>query len=85
MISCRRAAELTSLQLDTDLGVHQKLALGFHRAVCGPCRRFANQMREVDDATGKFLTGESPAHDEPMPEEMRLRIQSMLNSANQAK
>jgi hypothetical protein len=50
MISCKRAAELISLSLETRLGWGQRLALLLHLAVCGMCRRFRRQSRLLQQA-----------------------------------
>ena len=55
MISCKRAAELTSRELDVPLGFGGRTLLGFHRLVCAACRRFRTQLVEVDRAVGEFL------------------------------
>lgn len=81
MISCRRAAELTSLQLDADLPAGQRLVLGFHRIVCAACRRFRSQLVEIDRATGEFLRSEPPAEGPELPDDARARIHSQIDSA----
>ena len=58
MMTCRRAAELISQELDTALPVHQRARLGFHVLVCGACRRFRRQLGEVDGAAAEFLTAQ---------------------------
>ena len=55
MITCRRAAELISWALDTDLSLHRRAGLGFHTFVCGACRRFRRQLGAVDEAAAEFL------------------------------
>jgi hypothetical protein len=55
MITCRHAAELASRALDEPLGLRQRLALRFHRMVCGLCRRFGHQIRLIHrDAVDYF-------------------------------
>jgi predicted anti-sigma-YlaC factor YlaD len=83
MISCRHAAELTSLQLDTDLTLGQKVVLGVHRVICGACRRFGQQLLNVNDATTTFLQHE-PQDDRLMPNDARSRIEANLDAAKQA-
>jgi hypothetical protein len=50
MIPCKRAAELISLSLETPLTWRQRLALAFHLAFCGMCRRFRRQSRLMQQA-----------------------------------
>ena len=56
MITCRRAAELISRELDADLPLHQRVVLRFHKMVCGACRRFWRQLGAVDEAVEEFFT-----------------------------
>lgn len=44
MLSCERASSLSSERLDRSLTVRERLALGFHLAMCTLCRRFARQL-----------------------------------------
>ena len=55
MITCRRATELISRELDAHLPLSQRVRLGFHKLLCGACRRFRRQLGAVDEAVGAFL------------------------------
>lgn len=55
MITCRRAAEWTSRELDERLSAGRRFALGFHRLVCVQCRRFRDQLAAVDAVAGELL------------------------------
>jgi hypothetical protein len=59
MISCKRAAELISLSLETRLGWRRRLVLLLHLAVCGMCRRFRRQSRVLQQA-GRVLGQAEP-------------------------
>ena len=80
MISYRRAAELASKELDTELRAGERVALGFHRLVCGACRRFRGQLAEVDRAVAQTLAGPAgdPAVD--LPDAARARIDAALGA-----
>jgi hypothetical protein len=56
-MTCRRAAELISLQLDIDLPAHRLAGLAIHTLLCGACRRFRRQLVVVDEAAGGLLGG----------------------------
>lgn len=47
MISCKKATQLASQQLDRPLGVKERLSLWLHTRLCGACRRFSGQMRAL--------------------------------------
>lgn len=61
MITCKQAVEWTSRELDAALGVGRGFALGFHRLVCGKCRRFRTQLAEIDRAVTAFVTAGVPS------------------------
>jgi predicted anti-sigma-YlaC factor YlaD len=84
MISCRRASELTSLQLDSDLSIGQKLAVRVHRLMCPACRRFQKQLIQINEETGEFFKSSSGMETIPMPEESRVRIQTQLEDVRKS-
>ena len=77
MISCKRAAEWTSRELDGELSAAPRAVLGVHRLLCGNCRRFRIQLVEVDRAVGEFVTAGLPdaVH---LPDDARERIRQAL-------
>lgn len=77
MISCKRAAEWTSRELDAGLPLGRRTVLGFHRLLCADCRRFRTQLAEVDRAVGEFVTAGVPeaVH---LPEDSKERIKQTL-------
>lgn len=78
MISCKRAAELTSRELDDRLPAGQSFALGFHRLLCVNCRRFRGQLAEVDRAAGEAVSAGACPEDVRLPEVARGRIRHAL-------
>lgn len=80
MISCKRAAELISLSLETPLTWRQRLALAFHLAFCDMCRRFRRQSRLMQQAGPEAGRPEqSPGREETsLSEEARERIKRAL-------
>lgn len=77
MITCKRAAEWTSLELDVPLPLGRRLALGVHRLLCRACRRFRAQLTEIDRAAGEFLS-ETDVPVGRLPDSARLRIRQAL-------
>ena len=62
MITCRRAAELISAELDADLPLHPRGGLGFHTVVCTACRRYQVQIGAVDEAVAELFASTKPIH-----------------------
>jgi predicted anti-sigma-YlaC factor YlaD len=77
VISCKRAAELTSRELDTPLPLGTRAVLGFHRLVCAACRRFRGQLAEVDRAVAVYVTT-GVAESVHLPDDVRERIVQAL-------
>jgi hypothetical protein len=63
--------------LDERLPAGRRFALGVHRLLCGHCRRFRDQLAELDRAVGEAIAeGEMTA--EPLSEAARERMQQAL-------
>ena len=82
IVTCRRAAELTSRELDTTLTLGVRLAFGTHRLFCTKCRRFRTQLVEIDRALRECLTEFAEAGDESLPHESKVRIKHALSGAS---
>jgi hypothetical protein len=54
MLSCHKATELMSLQVEESLPASKKLSLTFHLAMCGGCRNFQKQMQILHHACQLF-------------------------------
>ncbi len=78
MISCKRAAELISLSLETRLSWLQRLQLCWHLCVCRMCRNFRRHSRLIQQA-GRRTSGEEPASPS-LPEGARERIRQALRN-----
>jgi hypothetical protein len=82
-ITCQRAAELVSQSLETRLSGWERLTLGLHLGICGPCWRFRRQSFLVQRA-GRLAgqperAGRAAAS---LSEAARERIKSRLRSEN---
>jgi hypothetical protein len=78
MISCKRAAEWTSRELDEPLPPFRRFAVGLHRLLCPACRRFRDQLRAVNLALNRHLASTIPESDERLTEDARRRIRQAL-------
>jgi hypothetical protein len=61
-MTCRRAAELISEELDTNLPLRQQIGLGFHTLLCVACRRYRRQIGVVEEAVEEFLESAAPGN-----------------------
>jgi hypothetical protein len=83
MVSCRRAAYLTSQAFDRPLRWWERLAWRAHLAWCQECRRYRRQVGGVREAAGalqRFLEksgGDAPA----LSAESKRRIAAALRRA----
>jgi hypothetical protein len=75
MLSCRHATRLISDGLDRSLSLAERLRLGVHLLVCGPCARFRRAARWLHRALA------SPPADVRLPAEARDRIRRALERA----
>ena len=80
MITCRRAAELISQELDTDLRFHQRIVLRFHKLACGGCRRFWRQIVAVDAAVEEFFAQSRPGDAEAtLPATSKVQLKLLID------
>ncbi len=77
MITCRRATEWTSQEVDEPLAAGRRFALGFHRFLCPKCRRFATQLAEMDRAVGDTIRS-AELESAPLSDRARERMQSAI-------
>jgi hypothetical protein len=77
MITCQKAVELTSRELDAPLPFGSRSMLGVHRWLCSACRRFRKQLIEVDEAVRDYLDAGVPTN-VALPDDARQRIQQAL-------
>lgn len=81
--SCRDTSRLGSDALDRRLTLRELAAMRLHRAICGPCRCFGQQMRALDEAWrarqgSGVLTAVEPGQGEGLSEQARERIRRGL-------
>jgi len=72
VLKCRDFAELVTPYLEGALPAHTRLAARFHLRLCGPCRRYLDQIRR----TIRFLSSGPP----PTPPENENKIMTLLDS-----
>ena len=77
-MTCRRAAELISWELDTELPLHQRAGLGFHTLLCGACRRFRRQLGVVDKAVAEFFAAPGSGHRAALPSETKDHLRAVI-------
>lgn len=82
-VSCRRAAQMISRELDEPLRRGERFALGVHRFLCTDCRRFSTQLGEVEDSWRSFVRDDADDTGEAMPVEVKARIEAHVREATQ--
>lgn len=84
-ISCRKASELMSQQLERPLTFFQRVALAGHCAMCLCCGYYGDQIRVLHDIA-PHLNENFSGNGRPMPvlaPEARSRIQLLLSGEAQ--
>ena len=83
-MTCRRAAELISGELDADLPFHQRTGLGFHALLCIACRRYRRQQGVIETAIGEFFAADAVNSETTLTlvskEQLKAMIQEHLES-----
>jgi hypothetical protein len=54
MLSCERAASLSSERLDRDLTLRERFALGTHLLACRFCKQYASQLHFLRETSRRF-------------------------------
>lgn len=78
MMSCRKAAELTSHALDRRLSTRERLALRAHLFMCCICRNYEKQLELIRTAMTRLR--ERPLDREGLSPEARERIRGRLDA-----
>jgi hypothetical protein len=81
--SCRRATELVSASMDRPLARGERIALRLHLILCGRCRRFRRQVRELRSFVRQTPTDGLPQTfiREHLPEDAKDRIAGAMREA----
>lgn len=77
-MTCRLAAEVISLELDTELPIHLWVVLGIHTLVCGSCRRYRHQLAALDAATAEFLARPEIGTATVLPDETKNHLRAVI-------
>lgn len=78
MISCRRASELMSQQLDRPLSLSEKARLHTHLFICRSCPKTLHQFEILRQASQQYLQAKSHTHDHVLDEQAKHRILTKL-------
>lgn len=81
LFSCRRVAEISSLELDARPRLTERLSAGAHRLMCRDCRSYRAQLRALHRAVAESVRDESDGTGPALPDEAKARIASNLDSA----
>ena len=75
-LRCEEASRLASESLDRPLGPTDRWALRLHTWICGPCRCFLRQIRQIRRIATSAAELSLPGP--PLPEDVRERIKRSL-------
>ncbi|MGR8947133.1 MAG: anti-sigma factor family protein [Gammaproteobacteria bacterium] len=78
MRSCKAASELTSISQDRPLSLGERIALTFHRMICGPCRAYKKQIILIQGQINN-VSDEDKAEHITLNEDARRRILENIN------
>lgn len=82
MRSCEKASTLASLAHDRRLTVTEKIQLTIHRAMCGPCRTYRDQIQTLRASAGRIKDPE--AQTISLDAARKERIRQRLREANKS-
>ncbi|TWT37975.1 hypothetical protein KOR34_29410 [Posidoniimonas corsicana] len=68
-LRCQESARLLSDASYRELSAVERWSVRLHQVGCGPCRKLADQLKQIDQAARTRV-----AQSQQMPEEMRRRI-----------
>jgi predicted anti-sigma-YlaC factor YlaD len=72
-MTCSRAAELISHELDAPLPLAARVGLAVHARLCGACRRYRRQLAALDRAAAELVREPVESSTLPPAAEARLR------------
>jgi hypothetical protein len=78
--SCREAARLQSMALDSALTLRQRLGLRIHLLLCKWCRSYGKQIRFLRDAAHRHPDEMMEAAPATLSDEARARIKKTLQA-----
>ncbi len=81
-MTCRRAAQWISRELDQELSLFQQARLGFHTRLCGACRRYRRQLKLVDEVVELFVAAStSKGSTAALPGDQKTHLRDVIASA----
>ena len=77
-MTCRRAAELISGELDAPLSLYRQVGIAFHTLACTKCRRYRRQTSAVEEAVGAYFGRSTAGHAASLPEPAKERLKEVV-------
>ena len=78
-MTCRRAAELISGELDAPLLLHRRVGLAFHTLACAKCRRYRRQAGSVEEAVGAYFARSAAGQAASLPGPAKERLKEVVH------
>lgn len=80
MISCKKAVELLSKQMDEPLSDDEKKSLAIHMHICEFCEQFRKHALLVRDKLRGFFGFAGTAGDRPLSDDAKAKIEAALKA-----
>ena len=81
MVDCREATALAQAALDRPLTPWERLKLGIHRLICGPCRIYQRQIEMLRRVSAEL--GRRGTDDAALDDGARQRIRARLRGGHE--
>lgn len=76
-VDCQEASQLATLAYERQLSMNERLRLGLHRLICGPCRAYKRQLQLLREQIAR-LGPTAGADDARLGDAARERIRARL-------
>lgn len=79
MYNCREMVDLVSQELDQNLPLSVRMRMAMHLSMCGHCRTYRDQIREVELMLEKHYAAECYGGEMSLSDDAKARIEAALN------
>lgn len=80
MYNCREMVDLVSQELDQNLPLSVRMRMAMHLSMCGHCRTYRDQIREVELMLEKHYAAECYSGELSLSDDARKRIEEALQN-----
>lgn len=73
-LSCQKAGEFVEKNLHSQLGLAGKLRLSLHLSLCGICRAYSKQSRQLEQMIRSQIKSKTDVPDQEWVDDVKLQI-----------